>query len=106
MATIHEMYDEAVRLKDAGDLEGAVAQLQKVLEVDDSFVTAHSAMAVYLQRLGKFDDAIAHAKRVCEIEPNDPFSYSQLSVVCMRCGRIPEAEEAKAKAQMVQAGGA
>ena len=31
MPAVHEIYDEASRLKDAGNLEGAVAKLQEVL---------------------------------------------------------------------------
>jgi Flp pilus assembly protein TadD len=54
--------------------------------------------------MGDLDGAIEHAKKVVELQPNDTFSYTQLSVIYMRCGRIPEAEEAKARAHMVQMG--
>jgi len=105
MANAHEMYDEAIRLKDSGDLEGAVAQLRRVLEEHPDHSDTHSALAVYLQRLGETESAIEHAKKVVELLPSDPFSYTQLSVIYMRCGRIPEAEEAKAQAHVVQMGG-
>lgn len=105
MPTAHELYDSAVKLKDQGDLPGAVAQLRKVLELEPAHTDTHSALAVYLQRLGDFDGAIQHAQKVVELLPNDTFSYTQLSVIYMRCGRIPEAEEAKARAHMVQMGG-
>lgn len=104
MPSPHELYDAAVQLKDQGDLRGAVEQLRKVLEIDPNHTDAHSALAVYLQRLGDFDAAIRHAQKVVELLPTDPFSYTQLSVIYMRCGRIPEAEEAKARAHMVQMG--
>jgi Flp pilus assembly protein TadD len=104
MPTPHETYDAAVRLKDQGDLEGAVAKLREVLQADPSHTDAHSALAVYLQKLGNPEEAIEHAKKVVELLPNDPFSYTQLSVIYMRCGRIPEAEEAKARAHYVQMG--
>jgi Flp pilus assembly protein TadD len=105
MSTTHELYDEAVRLKDSGDLQGAVDKLNEVLKIEPNHADSHSALAVYLQKLGHFDEAIAHAKKVCEINPNDTFSYSQLSVIYVRCGRIMEAEEAKARAHAVQMGG-
>ncbi|MFG0334024.1 MAG: tetratricopeptide repeat protein [Maioricimonas sp. JB049] len=105
MAALHEMYDEAVALKDNGDLEGAVAKLREVLEIEPGHTDSHSALAVYLQKLGKYDESIAHAQKVVELLPNDPFSYTQLSVIYMRCGRIPEAEEAKARAHQAQMGG-
>lgn len=98
MPAVHEIYDEAIRLKDAGNLEGAVAKLQEVLAIDPLHTDTHSALAVYFQRLGKFDEAIEHARKVVEIAPNDAFSYTQMSVIYMRCGKIFEAEEAKARA--------
>jgi hypothetical protein len=41
---------------------------------------------------------------VCELEPNDPFSFTALSVTLQRAGKIPEAEEALARARMMQTG--
>ena len=104
MPTPHELYDEAVRLKDQGDLNAAVGKLREVLAVEPRHTDTHSALAVYLQKLGDYEGAIEHAKQVVELLPQDPFSYTQLSVIYMRCGRIPEAEEAKARAHMVQMG--
>lgn len=104
MPSAHELYDAAIKLKDQGDLPGAVAQLRQVLEIDPHHTDTHSALAVYLQRMGDYDAAIQHAQKVVELQPNDAFSYTQLSVIYMRCGRIPEAEEAKARAHMVQMG--
>ena len=95
-------YREANTLKAAGDLEGAVAKLEAVVAEHPDHALSHSALAVHLQRLGRNDDAVAHATRVTELEPDDPFSFSQLSVVCQRCGLIAEAEDAMAKARMIQ----
>ena len=98
MPAVHEIYDAAIQLKDAGDLAGAVAKLHEVLAIDPAHTDTHSALAVYNQRLGKFDEAIAHAQKVVELLPNEAFSYTQMSVIYMRCGKIQEAEDAKAKA--------
>ncbi len=105
MATPDEMYDEASTLKEDGDLEGAVAKLQEILEIDDGHVLTHSALAVHLQKLGRNDDAISHAKKVAELNPQDPFSYTQLSVIYQRCGKIAEAEEARDQEHKVRAAG-
>lgn len=101
-ADIHQRYDAAVKLKDQGDLEGAVAALQEIVSLDPSYSLAYAALGVYLQKLGKYDDAVAAARKVTELQPNDPFSFSQLSVICQRCGRIMEAEDAMARARMLQ----
>ncbi|HEY2880926.1 MAG TPA: tetratricopeptide repeat protein, partial [Pirellulales bacterium] len=69
-----------------------------------SYALAHSALAVVLQKLGQHEEAIEHARRACELEPNDPFSFTALSVTFQRAGKIPEAEEAMARARMMQTG--
>ena len=51
--TPDEMYDAAVKLKDADDLDGAVALLMKILEVDNDHLHANMALGVYLQKQGK-----------------------------------------------------
>jgi Flp pilus assembly protein TadD len=102
MATADEIYDQALQLKDQGDLEGAVAKWKEGLESDPSHTLTHQALAVHLQKLGRNEDAIAHAVKVTELEPGDPFSFTQLSVIYMRCGKIPEAEDAMARSRMMQ----
>ena len=101
---IDRMYDEAVALKDEGDIEGAVARLRSLLQIDPGHLLSHSALAVYLQKLGDFEQAVAHAERVTQLAPDDPFSFTQLSVINQRCGRIPEAEDAMARARELQMG--
>lgn len=101
MSTNAQLYDEATRLKDAGKLDDAVAKLREILAVDPNYALAHGALSIYLGRLQRHDEAIAHAKKVCELEPTDPRSFTALSVVCVRAGRIQDAEDAKARAQMI-----
>lgn len=102
MPTVNELYDAASKLKNAGDLAGAVAKLEEILAIDPNHALTHSALAVHCQKLGQPDKAIAHATRVTELEPNDPFSFTQLSVICQRCGRIQAAEDAMAQAHVLQ----
>ena len=104
MSSPHTTYDDAIQLKNNGDLEAAIAKLKENVEAHPDHVDSHSALAVYLQKLGQFDAAIEHAKRVCELSPQDSFSFTQLSVIYVKCGKIMEAEDAKAKAHAVQHG--
>ena len=96
------LYRQANRQKAAGDLEGAVDTLETLIRHHPTFVPARVAASTYLERLGRRDEALGHAKKVPELEPDDAFSYTHLSVICQRCGLIPEAEDAMAKARMIQ----
>jgi Flp pilus assembly protein TadD len=104
MPTNEELYSEAEKLKDAGNIEEAVATLERLVVQDPSYALAHSALAVLCGRLKRHDDAIRHGLKVCELEPNEPFSFTAMSVTFQRAGKIPEAEEAMARARMLQAG--
>ncbi|MBX3424925.1 MAG: tetratricopeptide repeat protein [Pirellulales bacterium] len=108
MADVVALYDEADRLKAAGDLEAAAAKLAETLEVDETYALAHAALAVVLQRLGRHEEAVRHAQRVCELEPNDPFSFTAMSVTFQRAyagtgetGYIRLAEEAMERSRML-----
>ncbi len=104
MPTEHEIYDEAERLKNEGKLEEAVAKLHEALEAKPDYALAHSALAVIYGRLQKHDEAIKHGLQVCELEPQDPFSFTAMSVTYQRAGKIQEAEDALARARMMEQG--
>ena len=97
-----KLYDAANQLKESGDFEGAVEQLFKILEIDNDHLHSNMALGVYLQKLGRIEEACKYAVRVTEIKPDDPFSFTQLSVIYQRCGKIMEAEDAMAKAHVLQ----
>ena len=104
MSNPDKMYDEAVKLKNQNNLEGAAALLLEIVKDNPDHSLSHSALGVYLQRLGRPEEAIKHAIRVTELDPKDPFSFTQLSVIYVRCGKIQEAEDAKAKAHELTGG--
>jgi Flp pilus assembly protein TadD len=103
MSTNEELYAQAERLKDEGKLEEAVAVLEQLAQQDVSYALAHSALAVLYGKLKRHDEAIRHGIKVCELEPEEPFSFTAMSVTYQRAGRIPEAEDAMARARMLQA---
>lgn len=105
MATNEELYDKAEQLKVDGKPEEAATVLEQLLQQDASYTLAHSALAVLYGRLNRHEEAIRHGLKVCELEPNDPFSFTAMSVTFQRAGKIPEAEEAMARAHMLQGRG-
>src|SRR5690242_8880345 len=104
MSTNEELYNQAEQLKDAGKLAEAAELLETLCAQDPAYALAHSALAVLYGRLGKHDEAIRHGLKVCELEPNEPFSFTAMSVTFQRAGKIPEAEDAMARARMLQTG--
>ena len=100
--TREERYSAAEKLKDDGDLVGAVAALETLVIEEPEFALAHSALGAWCTLLERHEEAVRHARRACELQPQDPFSYTALSVACMRAGLIAEAEDALAKSRMLQ----
>lgn len=102
MVSLDEMYDQAIELQQKGDLEGALAKLQELLQVDPNYALAHAALSVFYSKLEDHEKAVAHARKVCELEPEDPFSFVALSLICQKAGLIAEAEEAMWHARQAQ----
>ncbi len=111
MADLNALYNEANSLKDDGKLEEAIAKLGELLEQDETYALAHSALAVLLGKVNRHEDAVKHAQRVCELEPTDAFSFTAMSVTFQRAYAgtnnqeyIRLAEEAMERGRMIQSG--
>jgi tetratricopeptide (TPR) repeat protein len=102
MPTPDELYDEADKLKEEGKLDEAVAKYNEAVTIDPNFALGHTALSVLYTRMAKHDLAVQHGLKLCELEPNDPFSFTSMSVTFMRAGKILEAEDAMARARMLQ----
>jgi tetratricopeptide (TPR) repeat protein len=109
MPTVYELENEAEKLKDEGKYDEAIARLKQALEIDESFVRAHLALAVVYQKAKNYEESVKHAVRACELEPDEPFNYTALSVTYQRAfagtqdhNYIRLAEDAMAKAHMLQ----
>lgn len=109
MPTVDELYREAEQLKDAGQLEPAIAKLEELLAIDPSHVLSHLTLAVVCGKVGKHEQAVKHAERACELDPTDAFHFTALSVTYQRAyagtgnmGYIRLAEEARDRAHAFQ----
>jgi predicted Zn-dependent protease len=97
MATREKRYDDAIELQQAGNLEGAVQQLEALAQEEPGFTLAHAALGAFYSTQGRHPEAVEHARRVCELDADDPFSYVAMSVICQRAGMMHEAEMAMAE---------
>jgi tetratricopeptide (TPR) repeat protein len=104
MATADELCNQAEQLKEAGQLDEAVSKYQAALDMEPDNVLGHLALSVLLTKLARHDEAIKHAYRATELEPNDAFGFSSLSITLQRAGKFLEAEDALARARILQQG--
>ena len=102
ISEIEELFYEGADLQGEGRHDEAMACFEKCLAIDPEYADAVLGMAmVYLAR-DQIEEAIAAGLRLAELQPDDPLSYTNLSRFYQRAGRIPEAEEAAAKARMLE----
>jgi tetratricopeptide (TPR) repeat protein len=108
MSTPGKRYNEAEKLKDAGQLEEAAAICEAILVDAPEYVLAHLMLGKIYIDLGKPDEAVRHNERACEIEPEEALNHSALSVSYQRAWEatrdpryIQMAEEAKARSHRI-----
>jgi len=110
MSDVHSKYNEVEKLIDDEKFEDAIAGLNEIVAEDDSFVLAHLALARVYTKTGQHAEAIQHGEKACELEPQESFNFTAMSVTYQRAwagtqdqSYIQKAEDAMAKAQMIQA---
>ena len=110
MTDVHAKYNEVEKLIDDEKFDEAIAGLTAIVAENDSFVLAHLALARVYTKTGQHELAITHGEKACALEPDDPFNFTAMSVTYQRAWAgtqdqqfIHKAEDAMAKAQMLQA---
>ena len=98
---IEELFYEGSDLHGEGRHDEAMKCFEKCLAIDPDYGDAILGMAMVHMSREQFDAAIELAKRLVELDPNDVLAYTNLSMFYQRAGRIEEAEEAGAKARML-----
>ena len=98
---IEELFFEGSDLHGEGKHTEAMACFERCLAIDADYGDAILGKAMVHLARSEFDDAIACAKRLVELTPDDVLAHTNLSVFCQRAGRIAEAEEAAAKAKVL-----
>ncbi len=99
------LYDRALQLfqDDTDDVDpAAIPLLETALLLHPRFEDAYEVLGVILHRQGRTDDAIGVMLQLAEINPECFMAHTNLSVFYVAKGLIPEAEEEKAKAAVVQ----
>lgn len=76
--------------------------MKKILIECPDFLDVYEGLAMVLSHQGKFDDAIQIIQQLIVRDPENIMAHASLSVLFMKKGMIEAAEEAKAKATVLQ----
>ncbi|HEX6064605.1 MAG TPA: BTAD domain-containing putative transcriptional regulator, partial [Longimicrobiales bacterium] len=81
----------------AGNLDAAIAEYNKALELDGTFAPAHMHMAWALGEAGRFDEGIAAAQRALANEPQSLLYLASLGHAYAKAGRANDARAVLAR---------
>ncbi len=88
-ALAHEMLAQA--LERTGEIDAAIAERQRALEIFPTFAVAHCNLGDTLSRLGKIDEAIPHYEAALASKPAYADAHNGLGAALARAGRLPDA---------------
>lgn len=98
---LEDLFFEGTDLHGEGRWDEALQRFERCLAIDPAYTDALLGKAMVHLAKGELDAAVACGRRMVELAPEDVLAYTNLSVFCQRAGRIAEAEEAAAKAKML-----
>ncbi len=81
-------------LLETGDVTGAIAVYEMVLEIDPSLPAAYFNLALALRQKGRIPEAIANYKQAIALKPDYAEAYQNLGVTLLKAGNILEAMDA------------
>jgi predicted Zn-dependent protease len=100
--TTLEQYDSFIKLYRDGNVDEAIAGLQKLSESVPEFALTYNALAAFSKKNGNLDEAIKYAEDYCKLTPQDPFGYTILSAYYFEAGDRERAEHAIAESFAVR----
>ena len=62
-----------------GELDEAVAQFRRAVQIAPTFADAHGNLGMALSKQGKIDEAMDHWRERVRLQPNDPRAVNQLA---------------------------
>jgi tetratricopeptide (TPR) repeat protein len=78
-----------------GQVDDAIAQYQKAVEINPNYVQAHYNLGLALFQKGQLDEAVAEFQKAVEINPNDADAHSNLGNALFQKGELDEAAVAQ-----------
>jgi tetratricopeptide (TPR) repeat protein len=85
------VFNRAVQLQEAGDLEAAASEYQRFLVSQPRNIEALSNLGVIQARLGRYDEAITAYRKALEFAPNNASVRMNLALAFYKSGRCADA---------------
>jgi tetratricopeptide (TPR) repeat protein len=86
----------------SGDLEEAVKEYKEVIRIDRHVVLSYGSLLwIYLEYLGDADSALVWSRKMVSDNPQNVWSYANLGSAWLCLDSLSKAEEAYAKAQVI-----
>jgi len=76
-------------LKEQGDLAGAEAAYQTVLQLDPNFALGYYNLGLTLRAQGRLQGAVAAYQQALRLQPDHAEAYQNMGVVLLKLGSIP-----------------
>ena len=95
---VEQLYQQAVQLHQAGQLDQALAAYTRVIEQDPRHANAYLGRAQIYDAQQQFDLAIADLRQVIALNPENADAYGVLGWILIREGRFDEARTMTQKA--------
>ena len=102
IAHADELSQQATDLLAAGDAPGAAQVFREAITADPGHIEAHHGLIRALGDASQFEAAITAAVALTVLTPQDPLAHTSLSIALQQAGRIPEAENAAARARILE----
>jgi tetratricopeptide (TPR) repeat protein len=97
-----ELFQQGLDLLAAGSPVEAAESFRAAVAADPRHSEAHHGLVRALRDAGQHEQSIAAALALIALAPADPLVHTALSISLQHAGRVPEAEEAAARARILE----
>ena len=94
MALLHRMYD--------WDTKQAEREYDRAIQLNPSFVEAHTSRAILMISMGRCEEAVAGGRRALELDPLSALTARYAAASFLYCGRYDEAIEHYTRAVTIE----
>jgi len=102
---LQNIFDDANGDLAIGELDAAIEEYRKCVELDPKFFDDWQALGMALMKIGNNKEAIGCGLQAVTLEPNDQLAWTALSQMYVQDQQIAEAEHAKQNATILGIGG-